>query len=160
MKRLLITAAAALALELASPALAQEIAPGWTATGEWQCMGGRVRIITSQPANGSFGLDFYVIGAWFDNHYTLYKGDALYYNGTPCTAVAYPWPMPRPRPKQTVKLEDCQDYLQDREAAETPEQKAGYNKCLRRNTEKACAKNRNSWDCEAAADNEEANHIK
>jgi hypothetical protein len=29
MKRLLITAAAALALELASPALAQEIAPGW-----------------------------------------------------------------------------------------------------------------------------------
>lgn len=49
-------------------------APGWRPTGEWQCSP-YVRIITS--TDGRDGMDFLVIGAWFDNHYTLRRGAAL-----------------------------------------------------------------------------------
>src|SRR5215813_15292921 len=60
--------ALALSLIAVQPAPAQQVAPGWFATGEWQC-GPYVRIITS--TDGRDGMDFLVIGAWFDNHYTL-----------------------------------------------------------------------------------------
>jgi hypothetical protein len=68
------------------PTVAMEVAPGWTATGEWQC--GPVRIITS--TDGFSGVDFFVIGAWFDNHYTMQRGQ-LFYNGNPCVAYGDPW---------------------------------------------------------------------
>src|SRR5262245_23785770 len=71
------------------PAPAQT--PGWRETGYWQC--GPVRIITS--IDGFGGLDFFVIGAWFDNHYTLQRGQ-LYYNGLPCIAYGDPFGAPRP----------------------------------------------------------------
>jgi hypothetical protein len=81
--KLITLALVALALSLIAvqPAPAQQVAPGWFATGEWQC-GPYVRIITS--TDGRDGMDFLVIGAWFDNHYTLRRGQ-LYYNGIPCT---------------------------------------------------------------------------
>jgi hypothetical protein len=107
------------------PAPAQEIAPGWRATGHWQC--GPVRIITSTDGFG--GLDFFVIGAWFDNHYTVQRGQ-VFYNGVPCIAYGEPWPL-RPLRRQ-AKREDCTEYLQDREVAETPEQQAAYDQCVRR----------------------------
>jgi hypothetical protein len=51
-----------------------------------------VRIITS--TDGRDGMDFLVIGAWFDNHYTLRRGQ-LYYNGIPCTLFGTPpWGSP------------------------------------------------------------------
>ena len=58
--------ALALSLIAVQPAPAQQVAPGWFSTGEWQC-GPYVRIITS--TDGRDGMDFLVIGAWFDNHY-------------------------------------------------------------------------------------------
>jgi hypothetical protein len=97
MKKLLLITVAALAF--ATQTKAQEVAPGWRPTGHWQC--GPVRIITSTDGFG--GLDFFVVGAWFDNHYTLQK-DNLYYNGVPCMPVGDPWPlMPR---RKSVKMED------------------------------------------------------
>jgi hypothetical protein len=69
-----------------------QVAPGWTATGEWQCV--PVRVITS--IDGFSGIDFYVKGAWFDNHYTFQRGQ-LYYNGVPCVAVGNPIGGPAPR---------------------------------------------------------------
>jgi hypothetical protein len=66
------------------PAPAQT--PGWRATGEWQC-GPYVRIITS--VDGFGGMDFLITGAWFDNHYTLKRGQ-LYYNGVPCVPFGDP----------------------------------------------------------------------
>jgi hypothetical protein len=102
MRRLMFTAAILAASVL--PGHAQfSVAPGWVATGEWQC--GPVRIITSQPANGSIGTDFYVIGAWFNNHFTLYQGDTLYYNGVPCQTINYR-PLPRPRPQKHVQAQE------------------------------------------------------
>jgi hypothetical protein len=76
------------------PAAAQvpQVAPGWFVTGEWHC--GPVRIITS--TDGGDGIDFLVIGAWFDNHYTLRRGQ-LFYNATPCVAVGMPIGGPAPR---------------------------------------------------------------
>jgi hypothetical protein len=117
MKKLLLINIAA--LTFASTAPTQEIAPGWRATGHWQC--GPVRIITSQPINGSTGLDFYVIGAWFDNHFTLYQGDTLYYNGVRCAAVAYPWPRTPPRlnSKQTKYERWCTEEI--KRTGERPE---------------------------------------
>lgn len=76
----------ALSLIAVQPAPAQQVAPGWFAAGEWQC-GPYVRIITS--TDGRDGMDFLVIGAWFDNHYTLRRGQ-LYYNGIPCTLFGTP----------------------------------------------------------------------
>jgi hypothetical protein len=52
-------------------AQAPQVAPGWFVTGEWQC-GPHVRIIAS--TDGGDGIDFLIIGAWFDNHYTLRRG--------------------------------------------------------------------------------------
>jgi hypothetical protein len=70
----------ALVLFMAAPAAAQapQAAPGWFVTGEWQC-GPHVRIITS--TDGGDGIDFLVIGAWFDNHYTLRRGQLYYRPG-------------------------------------------------------------------------------
>jgi hypothetical protein len=83
--------ALALSLIAVQPAPAQQVASGWFATGEWQC-GPYVRIITS--TDGRDGMDFLVIGAWFDNHYTLRRGQ-LYYNGIPCTLFGTPpWGSP------------------------------------------------------------------
>jgi hypothetical protein len=74
-------------------AQAPQVAPGWFVTGEWQC-GPHVRIVTS--TDGGDGIDFLIIGAWFDNHYTLRRGQ-LFYNGTPCAAVGFPIGGPAPR---------------------------------------------------------------
>jgi hypothetical protein len=74
-------------------AQAPQVAPGWYITGEWQC-GPHVRIITS--TDGGDGIDFLIIGAWFDNHYTLRRGQ-LFYNAIPCAAVGNPIGGPAPR---------------------------------------------------------------
>jgi hypothetical protein len=99
-----------------SVALAQ--APGWIPTGEWQC-GPHVRIIVS--SDGRESLDFFVIGAWFDNHYTVRRGQ-LFYNSIPCASVGNVWPPDRPRKRQTATPEyssdkRCNDSLsiEDRE---------------------------------------------
>jgi hypothetical protein len=82
-------------------AKAQQVAPGWTPTGEWQC--GPVRIITS--VDGGFGIDFFVKGAWFDNHFTVRPG-RLWYNGTPCVAIGNPIGGPQPRrPARACRLD-------------------------------------------------------
>jgi hypothetical protein len=78
-------AALALCLALPTIAAAQQPAPGWFPTGEWQC--GPVRIITS--TDGWAGVNFEVRGAWFDNNYTFRRGQ-LFYNGLPCLAVGRP----------------------------------------------------------------------
>jgi hypothetical protein len=84
------------ALAIAFVVMARAQAPGWRATGEWQC-GPHVRIIVS--SDGRDGMDWNVIGAWFDNHYTMRRGQ-LFYNGTPCMAVGDVWPlMTRAAPK-------------------------------------------------------------
>jgi hypothetical protein len=54
-----------------------------------QTAGPHVRIIVSSDGLG--GLDWFVKGAWFDNHYTLRRGQ-LFYNGAPCVALGDPWP--------------------------------------------------------------------
>jgi hypothetical protein len=84
MKTLLTALALALAI---SAAHAQ--APGGTPTGEWQC-GPHVRITVS--FDGRDGQDWLVKGAWFDNHYTVRRGQ-LFYNGAPCLAVGEVWPI-------------------------------------------------------------------
>jgi hypothetical protein len=87
MKRLLLTTIVFACVTSAASAQA----PGWRPTGEWQC-GPYVRIITS--TDGRDGMDFLIIGAWFDNHYTLRRGQ-LYYNGNPCTLFGTPpWGSP------------------------------------------------------------------
>lgn len=45
------------------------------ASNRGMAMQSHVRIITS--TDGRDGMDFLVIGAWFDNHYTLRRGAAL-----------------------------------------------------------------------------------
>ena len=98
-------------------ALAQ--APGWIPTGEWQC-GPNVRVVVSIDGYGA--MDFFVIGAWFDNHYTVRRGQ-LFYNAIPCTSVGNVWPpQPPPRKRQTATPDQpsdrrCNDSLslQDRE---------------------------------------------
>ena len=80
-----LATAAALCLSV-SAAVAQQPAPGWHPTGEWQC-GSRVRIITSH--DGGDGINFEVIGAWFNNNYTFRRGQ-LFYNGMPCLAIGQP----------------------------------------------------------------------
>jgi hypothetical protein len=95
MTRTLI-AAAVLAI-LAFPAMAQS--PGWRPTGGWQC-GPHTQITTS--TDGRDGIDFFVAGAWFDNHFTLRLGD-LFYNGVPCTPFGFPFgPPPRVSSKECV----------------------------------------------------------
>jgi hypothetical protein len=70
---------------LVSAARAQT--PGWHPTGEWQCKGGIVRIISSTDGRGA--VNFEIKGAWFDNHYTLRRGN-MFYNGTPCITIGDP----------------------------------------------------------------------
>ena len=65
-----------------SAALAQ--APGWIPTGEWQC-GPNVRIVVSIDGYGA--MNFFVAGAWFDNNYTVRRGQ-LYYNSIPAPPSA------------------------------------------------------------------------
>jgi hypothetical protein len=93
----------ALALLAAQPALGAP--PGWYETGGWQC-GPHVRIITS--IDGGDGIDFFVIGAWFDNHYTLRRGQ-FYYNGVPCAAFGHPFGPPPPRRRCDPMMEGCND---------------------------------------------------
>lgn len=90
---------AALALLVATPAIAQQPAPGWFPTGEWQC-GPYVRIITS--TDGNMGVNFEVIGAWFNNNYTFRRGQ-LFYNGIACGAIGRPFGFGAPQ--QRVKHE-------------------------------------------------------
>jgi hypothetical protein len=97
MKRLLLYTAATLALVTSASAQS----PGWTPTGHWQC-GPYVRVTVSTDGFGA--LDWLVVGAWFDNHYTLRRGE-LYYNGSPCAAVGNVWPNLPPRRK--VKNQRC-----------------------------------------------------
>ena len=93
-------------------------APGWIPTGEWQC-GPNVRIVVSIDGYGA--MDFLVIGAWFDNHYTVRRGQ-LFYNSIPCASVGNVWPPQPARKRQTAAPEQpsdrrCNDALspEDRE---------------------------------------------
>jgi hypothetical protein len=95
MKRLLLCS-----VMLATSANAQ--APGWIPTGEWQC-GPHVRVVVSIDGYGA--MDFFVIGAWFDNHYTVRRGQ-LFYNAIPCAAVGNVWPPSPPPRHQTQKESD------------------------------------------------------
>jgi hypothetical protein len=100
MKRLLLATIVFAFVTSAAPA--QQVAPGWRATGEWQC--GPVKVISSTDGFG--GVDFFVVGAWFDNHYTLRRGQ-LFYNGVPCAALGDPWAfMTAPRPKKQARSEE------------------------------------------------------
>ena len=74
--------------ELATRALSivdhrEKCRPGWSYWNEWQC-GPYVRIVVSIDGKG--GTDFFVRGAWFDNHYTL-RSNGLFYNGIACVEV-------------------------------------------------------------------------
>lgn len=95
--------AAAIFIAATMPVNAQ-VAPGWTPTGEWQC--GPVRVISSTDGFG--GVDFFVIGAWFDNHYTLQRGQ-LYYNGNPCLAVGDPWAWTKAPRRKAAALDGERD---------------------------------------------------
>ncbi len=73
---------------LAAMTSCAKAAPGWKYTGGWVCHGGRVNVTHSNDGLGS--VDFFVVGAWFDNHYTL-RGNALYYNGELCRPFGRPF---------------------------------------------------------------------
>jgi hypothetical protein len=116
MRRFLLSTATVLALVT----FANAQTPGWIPTGEWQC-GPHVRVIVSTDGFGA--LDWFVVGAWFDNHYTLRRG-GLYYNGISCAAVGNVWPNLPPRKKvrssspsdercnDTLRLEDREKYCE------------------------------------------------
>jgi hypothetical protein len=74
----------------------QPAAAQWRETGGWQC-GPFVRVTTS--IDDIDGIDFFVRGAWFDNHYTLRRGE-LFYNGVPCAPFGFPF---GPPPKSAAK---------------------------------------------------------
>jgi len=99
-----LIAAAFTAAMLAQPATAQQPAPGWFPTGEWQC-GPYVRIITS--TDGNMGVNFEVIGAWFNNNYTFRRGQ-LFYNGVPCGAIGRPFGFGEP-PRRKARLEEPEE---------------------------------------------------
>ena len=101
MRTLILAAAIAGA---ATAATAQQPAPGWIPTGEWQC-GPYVRIITS--TDGSMGVNFEVIGAWFNNNYTFRRGQ-LFYNGTPCAALGRPFGFGEPS-RRKAKLDEPEE---------------------------------------------------
>jgi hypothetical protein len=98
MTRLLLCTATLLALT--ASASAQSPGPGWIPTGEWQC-GPHVRIISSTDGLGA--VNFEIKGAWFDNNYTLRRGQ-LYYNGVPCAALGDPWAWMKEPRRQTSNL--------------------------------------------------------
>jgi hypothetical protein len=91
----------ALCILVALTAAAHAQTPGWIPTGEWQC-GPHVRIVASTDGLG--GMDFFVVGAWFDNHYTVRRGQ-LFYNGTLCSVLGNPFGMPPPRRQPTTNDE-------------------------------------------------------
>ena len=93
MKRLLLYTAMALALATSAGASPWLNIP----TGEWQC-GPHVKVVVSIDGYGA--MDFHVIGAWFNNHYTVRRG-ALFYNGIACAAVGNVWPPQPPVRKRT-----------------------------------------------------------
>jgi hypothetical protein len=99
MKRILLRSITALALTTSASAQA----PGWIPTGEWQC-GPHVRVVVSIDGFGA--MDFFVQGAWFDNHYTVRRGQ-LFYNAIPCVSVGNVWP-PQP-PRRTTTKESGND---------------------------------------------------
>ena len=99
MKRLLLYSVMAHAL--ITPAHAQN--PGWIPTGEWQC--GPVRIVVSIDGYGA--MDFFVAGAWFDNHYTVRRGQ-LFYNSVPCASLGNVWP-PQPSRKRQATVDNEDD---------------------------------------------------
>ena len=70
----------------------------------WQC-GPHVRIVAS--TDGRDGIDFFVVGAWFDNHYTLRRGQ-LFYNGVPCSVLGNPLGL-RPRPRKLVPCDQIKN---------------------------------------------------
>ena len=57
-----------------------------------------MRIITSSDGLG--GVDSFIKGAWFDNHYTIRRGQ-LYYNGLPCVGLGDPFGL-GPPPRQST----------------------------------------------------------
>jgi hypothetical protein len=85
MKKTTLLIVAVALLGAVQPVWAQ--APGWRPTGEWQCKGGLVRIISSTDGLGA--VNFEIKGAWFDNHFTLRRGN-MFYNGEPCFAIGDP----------------------------------------------------------------------
>ena len=93
----------AIVAAMVTPAGAQ--APGWIPTGEWQC-GPHVRVVVSIDGFGA--MDFFVKGAWFDNHYTVRRG-ALFYNGIACAAVGNVWPPQPPRKRHVATPENPSD---------------------------------------------------
>jgi len=96
---------AVLAHALITPAYAQS--PGWIPTGEWQC--GPVRIVVSIDGYGA--MNFFVAGAWFDNNYTVRRGQ-LFYNSIPCASIGNVWPPQPPRKKRIAKDNaDCNGDL-------------------------------------------------
>jgi hypothetical protein len=95
MTRLLLSTATVLALVTSASAQA----PGWIPTGEWQC-GPHVRVVVSIDGYGA--MDFFVVGAWFDNHYTVRRGQ-LFYNSIACASVGNVWPPQPPRKRATVE---------------------------------------------------------
>jgi hypothetical protein len=97
---------ALVAASVPQPANAQQPAPGWSPTGEWRC-GPYVRIITS--TDGGFGVNFEVIGAWFNNNYTFRRGQ-LFYNGTPCAAIGRPFGFGEP-PRRNVQLNEPEEPI-------------------------------------------------
>ena len=119
MKRLLLATAAV--LTVTATASAQSPGPGWVPTGEWQCKGGLVRIISSTDGLGA--VNFEIKGAWFDNNYTL-RRDQFYYNGTPCVTLGDPWAWlkePRQKPvasKDSPSDKRCREGLSPQEREE------------------------------------------
>jgi hypothetical protein len=75
-----------------------------------------VRIVVSIDGYGA--MNFFVAGAWFDNNYTVRRGQ-LFYNSIPCASVGNVWPPQPPRKRQTAGPSDqrCNDSLspEDRE---------------------------------------------
>jgi hypothetical protein len=106
-----------------------EAAGQWQPTGGWQC-GPHVRITTS--VDGRDGINFFVTGAWFSNNFTLRRGQ-LFYNGVPCTVIGDPLGIGARFPKlgSSSREDRCRDILQDREIAETPQQQADYDRCMK-----------------------------
>ena len=73
-----------------------------------------------------------VTGAWFSNNFTLRRGQ-LFYNGVPCTVIGDPLGIGARFPKlgSSSREDRCRDILQDREIAETPQQQADYDRCMK-----------------------------
>jgi hypothetical protein len=96
----------AIAASMLCATAASAQAPGWQPTGEWQC-GPHVRIVAS--GDGFGGIDFFISGAWFDNHYTLRANGQLFFNGVPCVVLGDPFRALRTR-RPSKSADVCLDY--------------------------------------------------